>query len=345
MACFEFELDNIKNLKGVVYTPRFETLPDIFWQLRFEPTSSTDPEYCDVALLALRNSNEVDYFDPVRNHCLPAEIYLKTITGWVLRIDDTGPFKLDHIVACRLYINRFCKKSHITDKIIFGVKFQKIQLGIIRFNTPFPAKQIPQELISAWANELNSSSQNDVKFTIQGRSIVAKSCILSKRSEYFRRMFSGTWSECFRTKNLINNSINDLTSNLDDKCSISKKKESWYRYKIEIIDFKYETFFKMLQFLYSDSFVYNSLEDLWDIYSVADKYLITDLLNRAKSELLLIMSYDNVADMYFGNAFKYPDLKKVMMDFIIENFGEVKKTDGWKAAFENKSKYTAYQEL
>ncbi|CAG8823946.1 5199_t:CDS:1, partial [Racocetra fulgida] len=64
-------------------------------------TSSTDPEYCDVALLALRNSNEIDYFDPVRNHCLPAEIYLKTITGWVLRIDDTGPFKLDHIVACR----------------------------------------------------------------------------------------------------------------------------------------------------------------------------------------------------------------------------------------------------
>ena len=39
-ACYyEFEVGNVHELSRVEYTPRFETSPNIFWQLAFKPVS------------------------------------------------------------------------------------------------------------------------------------------------------------------------------------------------------------------------------------------------------------------------------------------------------------------
>src|ERR1044072_8502816 len=114
---------------------------------------------------------------------------------------------------------------------------------------PFGTKQVAENLVRAWSNELNKPDRGDVIFKVQDRVIYANSSILAMRSDYFETMFEGEWIECnnrnsnsnsnSNSNNYNNNSgSNDLTENEVD--------EDRYKYEIEITDFNYETVLEML---------------------------------------------------------------------------------------------------
>ncbi|CAG8831831.1 12170_t:CDS:2, partial [Gigaspora rosea] len=111
----------------------------------------------------------------------------------------------------------------------------------------------------------------DVKITVQGQTIFASSSILAKRSEYFQRMFNGSWLEC-------NQSINAQHMIEDDTIS--------------------------------NDLDINNCPNIWNLYTIANKYLITDLEMEAKLKILEGMSINTAAESLFGNAWKWPDLKK-----------------------------------
>ncbi|PKY46630.1 hypothetical protein RhiirA4_402677, partial [Rhizophagus irregularis] len=73
---YEFEILKAHELSKVVYTPRFETSPNIFWQLCFKPISVNSPEYCTLILIAIRNQNEGNKFDQARRNAFPFKVYL-----------------------------------------------------------------------------------------------------------------------------------------------------------------------------------------------------------------------------------------------------------------------------
>src|SRR5260364_186740 len=161
---------------------------------------------------------------------------------------------------------QFCRRSRLTNNLIIGVRLKNTQLGNdffrnLSFHKPIPTKQIPKNLISAWKNEFQKPGSGDVKITVQGQTIFASSSILAKRSEYFQRMFNGSWLECNRSINeqhmieddTISNDRRDSTDiEIDGTKSSSKMTiNRQYQYSVDIPDFDYQTAVQMLLFLYT----------------------------------------------------------------------------------------------
>jgi hypothetical protein len=83
------------------------------------------------------------------------------------------------------------------DQIILGIEFDKTEFGTPDEKPRFPGngKPFPDDLVTAWADQLNKPEYADVEFKVQGQSIYANTTILMRRSEYFQRMFVGRWME------------------------------------------------------------------------------------------------------------------------------------------------------
>ncbi|CAG8705304.1 6152_t:CDS:2, partial [Scutellospora calospora] len=58
-----------------------------------------------------------------------------------------------------------------------------------------PPKPWPKDIIDAWYEELNQPDISDVQFNLPETTIYARSSILTKRSEYFRKIIEGSWIE------------------------------------------------------------------------------------------------------------------------------------------------------
>ncbi|KAF0429388.1 POZ domain-containing protein [Gigaspora margarita] len=360
-SSFEFELTNVHQLQGKVCSPRFETMPNIFWQLGFVLESPNDPEYCAVYLHAICNMDEVDEYDPSRNDCLPARMYLKRSDGSIIKeMTTSSRFKFKAVKIRRLRMAQFCRRSRLTDNLIIGVRLKSTQLGnhffrTLSFHEPVPVKPIPGTLISAWKNEFQKPGSGDVKITVQGQTIFASSSILAKRSEYFQRMFNGSWLECNRSINeqhmieddTISNDRRDSTDiEIDGTKSSSKMTiNRQYQYSVDIPDFDYQTAVQMLLFLYTDQVDINNCPNIWNLYTIANKYLITDLEMEAKLKILEGMSINTAAESLFGNAWKWPDLKKRFLRYVVDNFSQIRNSHGYKTIVANRSKYPMFLEL
>ncbi|KAG9285022.1 hypothetical protein G9A89_009832 [Geosiphon pyriformis] len=198
-SCFEFTLQDFSQLPSKVYSPPFATTHDIFWQLKFKPTSQDSPDHCSIYLIAIPNKEEVNTTSSwPRRAEVCADIYLKNPrTFLVIKKMSLDTSKFSAIKPLRGW-NRFCKRSLLQyDEVILGVEFDLTEFQPNDRKPCFPgnAKSFPTDLIQAWGEQLNNVETADVEFRVQGQGIFANTAILSRRSEYFKRMFEGKWIE------------------------------------------------------------------------------------------------------------------------------------------------------
>ncbi|CAG8788884.1 3503_t:CDS:1, partial [Acaulospora morrowiae] len=121
---------------------------------------------------------------------------------------------------------QFCKRELLSDSIVIGVKLRRTQLldqfdRALTLQRPMPLKAFPKNLEAAWNNEFQRTGSGDVKITIQEQTIYASSAILAKRSDYFQRMFEGSWAECNRSCNNQQQITDDSSINDSDDCLLT----------------------------------------------------------------------------------------------------------------------------
>ncbi|RIA89883.1 BTB/POZ protein [Glomus cerebriforme] len=262
-----------------------------------------------------------------RDTFLPLKVVLKTPSGDIIHEVSTDD-KIFVKTGFFLVFNR--PRSLLLNNIIINVQFNEVRFTKIPPKLSLGTKQVAENLVYAWSNELNKPDRGDVKFKVQDRVIYANSSILATRSDYFETMFEGEWIECNKQRS----STNDVNENR-------------YKYEIEITDFNYETVLAMLHFLYTDEadFVNYSLDNIWNLFSISDKYFVEDLRHKIKIHIISILNERNAAEMLFKYAWKWPDLKEMIKNFNIEHFVKIRKTRGFKQIVASKSEYPMYNEL
>ncbi|CAG8547099.1 7301_t:CDS:2, partial [Ambispora gerdemannii] len=136
-------------------------------------------------------------------------------------------------------------------------------------------------------------------------------------------------------------------SNNNAANTAEKTKE--FRYVIDILDFNHQTFLEMLRFLYTDQVSFNKRKDshqtAFDLFSIADKYIIPDLRERAKVKIFHELNPNNAAEILFQSAWKWPDVKEVVFKFVVDNFGRVRKTTGYRNVSMNPRTYPMSSEI
>ncbi|CAG8513656.1 13075_t:CDS:2 [Acaulospora colombiana] len=351
---FEFTINNVKQLDGPIYSPPFGTSSDIFWQLKFVPVNTEHPTYCSLFLVALLNKKEsMSTGVGQRQHILPAMIYLRDPTSNLIMMDHDSGFVPPYLKKCFVANDKFTFKkpqrgaaqffprSKFPDDLIIGVGFRVAQWQSHRIPMPFPVASTSDDLISAWEEQLNRRDIVDVQFNIDDRKIYASSSLLSKRSVYFARLFQQQWAESMVSNQLSAYSKHHpfSTPETSHASPAAQETEMTYapiRYNIEITDFDYDTFLTMLRFLYtgraSPINPNNAVRDnVLEVFAIADKYLISELRQRAMAKIDRDLTPETAGDVLFGWAWKWPDLKEMVTNYIVKNFGKIRKTQEWKS--------------
>ncbi|KAJ3131260.1 hypothetical protein HK100_006576 [Physocladia obscura] len=144
----------------------------------------------------------------------------------------------------------------------------------------------------AFRTLLSTASVSDVKFVVDGREIFAQKCILSSLSDFFSAMFSGPWAESSETGITV----------------------------IEIVDFPFNTFHAMLNYLYLEELDSEAtLTDLGLLHVCADKYQILDLVALTSRLITTLMSPSNISA-------NNESLYSLARAFFVHNFNSIKRT-------------------
>ncbi|CAG8452511.1 6774_t:CDS:2 [Paraglomus occultum] len=118
---------------------------------------------------------------------------------------------------------------------------------------------------------------------------------------------------------------------------------------IDLPDVAYPTLNALLLYLYIDLIHFDadpkSSISALAIYTLADQYCISDLSELAKASILENLSPENVAEMLFGSGYLYPELKGPLLEYIIRNFNDVKKSEGFKHVLDHPEEYENYAEV
>ncbi|CAG8446188.1 28262_t:CDS:2 [Dentiscutata erythropus] len=111
-----------------------------------------------------------------------------------------------------------------------------------------------------------------------------------------------------------------------------------FDYELVISDFPYNSVLQMLQFLYTDdlpftdkvsSNSYSISDEIYSLYGIADKYQIHDLKIHLKKLILCNIRLETCAEMLFKHVWKWPELKRVVMPFVVKYFAKIKCTQGY----------------
>ncbi|CAG8524019.1 8171_t:CDS:2 [Acaulospora morrowiae] len=352
---FEFTINNVKQLNDPVYSPPFGTSSDVFWQLKFIPVNVEHPAYCSLFLVALLNKEESTSTNVGRRqHILPAMIYLKDPTPDLIVLDHRNGLAVPYLKKCLVTHDKFTFKkpqrgaaqlfprSKLPNDIIIGVGFLAVQWQSQKIPVPFPVTSTSNDLISAWEEQLNRRDIVDVQFNIDGHQIYASSSLLSKRSMYFARLFRQQWAESMiQSQGSTCSEQQSVPRKFtpDASCTPSTTQEtetySPIRYNIEVTDFNHTTFLTMLRFLYTGraSPVNQSevaRDNVLEVFAIADKYLISELRQRAMAKIYRDLTPETAGDILFGWAWKWSDLKELVTNYVIKNFGKIRRTQEWK---------------
>ncbi|KFM63341.1 TD and POZ domain-containing protein 5, partial [Stegodyphus mimosarum] len=106
--------------------------------------------------------------------------------------------------------------------------------------------------------------------------------------------------------------------------------------KVTITDMDHNTLKNFLSFVHSDSMVFENVQDIVDLYEVADKYEVLDLKYECARDLIRNLRPQNVcnalllADMHSDRALKY-----TCIFYIQEFLDEVSETESWKSFMKN----------
>lgn len=114
-----------------------------------------------------------------------------------------------------------------------------------------------------------------------------------------------------------------------------------FDYELIISDFSYNSVLQMLQFLYTDDLPYTDKvssnqissfpfsNEIYSLYGIADKYQIHDLKIHLKKLILCNLGLETCAEMLFKHVWKWPELKRVVMPFVVKYFAKIKYTQGY----------------
>jgi hypothetical protein len=242
----------------------------------------------------------------------------------------------------------YTKKDTLKDPITFGIKFQDFKSLIMQSpTTSFWNQQLPDNLRNAWEKQFERPDMSDVRFIVNGKSFFASSTIISQRSSYFTNVFSGQWLETNYYKDV---NANVTRSTLDMKTLHTTDSKSYhlpFKYTVKIPDFHHETFRELLRYFYTNEVIFNienettSPSSPYNILLIADKYLVTDLCEIAKAEVLRTLTIENSAMILFSSAGMWPDLKEKVLEFVIKNFCKVRETSGFEYVMDNYSMFSS----
>ncbi|GBB94047.1 hypothetical protein RclHR1_02280020 [Rhizophagus clarus] len=307
-STFEFSIPHtITSYDKVVYTSVFSTGDNIFWQLEYHPTEMENMDYCLLYLIAIPNPEETQTMKYWSKRAdLSATIYVKSYeyyNSYSLRTDD-------YSVRNRAWGKNFIKPLDLNYPITIGVTFMNSKLERNQIDSPMTTTPKQNKFLKLWEEEFNNRDSNDVQFNLKDGVIYARKSILLRRSEYFRRLFQGSWSETNKT--------------------LQKNKNNSH-YVINIPDISYVTFREMLRYLYTDEISFNNFNCTpLEIFKIADKYLISNLREFARIEINKTLTLNNAMYVLFNEAWKWPDLKDDVINFIILNFDQVRETVEYK---------------
>ncbi|CAG8465017.1 2127_t:CDS:2 [Ambispora leptoticha] len=359
-SSYEFLLSGISTLTSTIYSPPFGTSHDMFWQLEFIPSSSEEPDYCAAFLFAIPNHEEANTNSTwARRNNLSAKLFLKNPRNNALY--KKTPVKMNSFSAklSGWGWEAFYKKATLPDQVIFGVEFEKVEIGLVSQKWPLPSNphpynHVPDDLVRAWEGQLNNPQSADVQFSVQGKIIYANSAILSQRSKYFRQIFQGSWAESADNNTIVRSATPTIISanaSAIIPADAHLVNQSKFAHNIDVPDFHDETFLEMLRFLYTNRVAFTDTKDedthttALDMFCIADKYLIDDLRQLAKLDIFKDSNVNDAAEFLFGTAWKYPELKEQAMKFVVSNFVAVRQTASFKNILANPNEYPAYTDL
>ncbi|CAG8515716.1 7833_t:CDS:2 [Ambispora leptoticha] len=122
-------------------------------------------------------------------------------------------------------------------------------------------------------------------------------------------------------------------------------------YEVEIYKTDPALFLQMLVFLYTGEIIYKNddktttYENALDLYGIANKYSLNELKMKTKEFILASLTLENSAKILFKSAYKWPELRKEVKEFVVENFSEVSKTAGYEQIIKNQEEYAAFFEI
>ncbi|KAG9304817.1 hypothetical protein G9A89_016847 [Geosiphon pyriformis] len=338
---FEF---GIADVGKKTWSPPFATSSGRYWQLHYRAHSQDSHDSCTIALAAIPNEQEIQ---------LPSAWNERNKLTGTLYIKENALLGFGKVVPQPIQMDRYSlelralgfshPRAELPESFIIGVTFSCVQDTCKAIKYPFPTKPIPQSLVEAWASELNKVSTADVQFIVQGQNIYANSSILSQRSEYFRNFLRSKWAESNSSSSLFSKSLNCIDEAHNSSGYKSIQTPLQIKCTIQIPDFHPATFMEMLRFLYTDQVNFDvqdrSPRAPLAILEISDKYLISELRQRAKERIINSLTSENSADFLFAQAWKWPDVKKGVLDFVVKNFNDVRKSEGFQRIRSNTDAY------
>ncbi|RHZ84943.1 hypothetical protein Glove_74g267 [Diversispora epigaea] len=126
------------------------------------------------------------------------------------------------------------------------------------------------------------------------------------------------------------------------KSSSHSSKKNKKHHKIYITDTDYLTFKTILLYLYTNNIDFNSFSNFHnpiEIFILADKYHIYDLRQRAKAYVICNLKPEMAIVLLFGISLQYPDLKQDVIEYIVDEFENVKETITFKNILKNPELY------
>ncbi|CAG8518156.1 34300_t:CDS:2, partial [Racocetra persica] len=129
-------------------------------------------------------------------------------------------------------------------------------------------------------------------------------------------------------------SSNETVFTSSSKPSPFKSRDFYY--ELVISDFPYHSVLQLLQFLYTDDLPFTDKvssfpfsDEIYSLYGIADKYQIFDLKSHLKKLILCNLKLETCAEMLFKHVWKWPELKRVVMPFVVKYFAKIKCTQGY----------------
>ncbi len=195
-------------------------------------------------------------------------------------------------------------------RLIIGVTFIGSSLELDSFEES--DKRVTKSnkmMIPIWSDEFDDREASDVQFNTNDGVIFARKSILAKRSKYFQNLFKENGSETIKVN----------------------KKGS--HYIIDVPDFSQKIILTVLIFLYTDELILygvHSFNDVMQLLVVAEKFLITNLKQLVKFEIVKRLTPRNSIECLFNDAWKSEDLKNEIIEYICRNIDTVRETEGFK---------------
>ncbi|CAG8443333.1 15401_t:CDS:2 [Funneliformis mosseae] len=327
---YQINIHNSLEIKENFFSPIFSTSNNMFWQLAFFPENFglfLSPVICpdEIVWGERSKSNFTLYIKEIKED-IRNDIYSNTFT-----------VPSDANISDGYGIDKIDRTLFVNGELEIGVIFNNIEVEECnkRKKYDYPT---PSGLIEAWKEQLMENPSDDVEFNVEGEKFYVCSSILSKRSKYFAKIFSGNWAE---TVENVTNNINDI------HFESSPEQHNKVKYRIDFPEGQC-IFSIIMEYLYTNQVKWknnNNQSITVKLFRLADKYLLSDLRNRAKFRIYAELGISNVCEILFGLVPKYEDLKGPVLKFMARHFEEVSQSEEFNDILKNLPKYPYFSDI